>query len=90
MTIQEAMHKAIEGGYPQYRLDNFSWSVQAQYFLDTSFWQALGKVLGWKTERYEYCRLCDINRPEWLSRFHDFIDHLALDKTPESFFERLS
>ena len=32
MTIQEAIDKAIEGGYPKERLENLSLHVQAHYF----------------------------------------------------------
>jgi hypothetical protein len=37
MTIQEAIAKAIEGGYPKERLDNLSVPVQAQCFLERLF-----------------------------------------------------
>ena len=41
MTIQEAINKAIEGGYPKQRVDDLAVHVQAQYFLETTFWEAL-------------------------------------------------
>ena len=37
MTIQEAINKAIEGGYPQERVKDLSLHVQAEYFLETTF-----------------------------------------------------
>jgi len=48
MTIQEAISRAIEGGYPSKRAEDLALHVQAQYFLETSFWQALGRTLGWE------------------------------------------
>jgi hypothetical protein len=37
MTIQEAINKAIEGGYPKKRVAALSLYVQAQYFLESAF-----------------------------------------------------
>ena len=46
MTIQEAINKAIEGGYPKKRVADLSLHVQAQYFLESTFWEALVRALG--------------------------------------------
>jgi hypothetical protein len=46
MTIQEAINKAIEGGYPQERVADLSVHVQAQYFLESTFWEVLERALG--------------------------------------------
>ena len=46
MTIQEAINKAIEGGYPKKRVADLSLHVQAQYFLESPFWDALIRSLG--------------------------------------------
>jgi hypothetical protein len=46
MTIQEAIDKAIEGGYLKERIEDLSLHVQAQYFLETTFWEALVRALG--------------------------------------------
>ena len=35
MTIQEAIDKAIEGGYPKQRIADLALHVQAEYFLET-------------------------------------------------------
>ena len=93
MTIQEAINRAIEGGYPSQRVEDLALHVQAQYFLETSFWQALGRTLGWEGHG-EYIQLSDqesrtISQPMWLSYWHRFNDHLATGKTPESFFATL-
>jgi hypothetical protein len=50
MTTQEAIAKAIEGGYIAYKLTDSSWPRPEQYLLDTSFWEALGRTLEWKPE----------------------------------------
>jgi len=41
MTIQEAIEKVIEGGYLKQRVEDLAVHVQAQYFLDTTFWETL-------------------------------------------------
>jgi hypothetical protein len=46
MTIQEAINKAIEGGYPKQRVEDLALHVQAEYFLETTFWEALVPALG--------------------------------------------
>jgi hypothetical protein len=46
MTIQEAIDKAIEGGYPRERVEDLSLHVQAQHFLESTFWEALVRALG--------------------------------------------
>jgi hypothetical protein len=56
MTIQEAIAKAIEGGYPKERLDNLVVPVQAQCFLETTFWEALVRALGVEGD-FEYIQL---------------------------------
>lgn len=46
MTIQEAINKAREGGYPKERMEDLSVHVQAHYFLESTFWEALVRALG--------------------------------------------
>jgi hypothetical protein len=56
MTIQEAIDKAIEGGYLKERIEDLSLHVQAQYFLETTFWEALVRALGGEGD-FEYIHL---------------------------------
>src|SRR5438105_13643273 len=56
MTIQEAIDKAIEGGYPKERIADLAVHVQAQYFLETTFWEALVRALGVEGD-FEYIHL---------------------------------
>ena len=93
MVIQEAIEKAIEGGYTKERVGDLSSQVQAQYFLETSFWEALGHTLGWEDD-FEYIQVMGdepqkMRQPMWLYYWHRFNNHLATGKTPESFFESL-
>ena len=77
MTTQEAIAKAIEGGYTAYKLQDPSWPRPEQYFLDTSFWEALGRTREWKPESL------------WRSYWDRFIIHLTQGKSLESFFVNL-
>ena len=91
MTIQEAIDKAIEGGYPQERLADLALHVQAQYFLETTFWEALVRALGVEGD-FEYIQLSrgeprKMREPMWLYYWHRFHSHLVAGKTPASFFE---
>jgi len=56
MTIQEAIDKAIEGGYSKQRVADLAVHVQAQYFLETAFWAALVRALGVEGD-FEYIPL---------------------------------
>lgn len=77
MTIQEAINKAIEGGYPKERVDDLSVHVQAQYLLESTFWEALVRALG--VEGYfEFIHLDrdkprTIRQPMWLYYWHHFL-----------------
>jgi hypothetical protein len=94
MTIQEAINKAIEGGYPKERMEDLSVHVQAQYFLESTFWEALVRALGVEGD-FEFIHLDrgeprTIRQPLWLYYWHQFTSHLLAGKTPESFFATLS
>ena len=93
MTIQEAIDKAIEGGYPKERVADLAVHVQAQYFLETTFWEALVRALGVEGD-FEYIQLSSnaprkMRQPMWLYYWHRFHSHLVAGKTPESFFANL-
>ena len=91
MLIHEAITKAIEGGYTTEHLADASPLVQAHYFLETSFWEALARALGWEGD-FEYIQLSSdvprkMRQPMWLYYWHRFNSHLVAGKTPASFFE---
>jgi hypothetical protein len=94
MTIQEAIDKAIEGGYPKQRVADLALHVQAQYLLETTFWEALIRALGVEGN-FEYIQLSrdvprKIRQPMWLYYWHRFPSHLVAGNTPESFFATFS
>ena len=91
MTIQEAINKAIEGGYPTQRVEDLALHVQAQYLLETTFWEALVRTLGVEGD-VESIQLRrgeprKLRQPLWLSYWHRFHSHLVAGNTPASFFE---
>jgi len=104
MTIKETIEKAIEGGYlggksfAKYRNKSgiIVYEVEdyvtpkptmtiSEAFLDPLFWKSLGKAMSWGEVRPDGVNY----KPEWLWRWHLFIDHLAKGKNPKSFFENL-
>lgn len=112
MTIQQAIKKAVDGGYENPIVDN--WLIDAEsgdvlenqdndlvanLFLDTLFWQSLGKAMGWSEgselirEKFHVPRVGAVGRmvryPEWKWQWIHFIEHLAEGGTPESFFKDL-
>ena len=112
MTIPEVIKKAIEGGWKKhlYSPDTFACTemgayfrdgldhfVPAEIFLDSLFWQSLGKAMGrtWNKETglggvsSKENRLLAKKHPLWKSDWHRFIDHLASGGSIEGFFEKL-
>ncbi|MGA2592732.1 MAG: hypothetical protein ABSH32_22700 [Bryobacteraceae bacterium] len=62
-------------------------------FLDPSFWQSLGKALGWNDD-YHPVRSKETNQLkneiwDWRYHWHRFIDHLAGGGTAGQFFAEL-
>jgi hypothetical protein len=91
MTIQEALRKVEEVGYPLHRgyATTEDHGVPChesvhKVFHDPIFWFALGWSLGW----HEKHRLAyDL---WWRQPWHRFIDHAAEGKPPEAFFEHIN
>jgi hypothetical protein len=98
----DGMATYYEGANSEYslwtRIDNESSFMvpMEETFLDLTFWQALGRALGW----HEVCDLfitCVHGEAEcrrcrgyyWMYQWHCFIQALADGKTPEAFFARL-
>lgn len=83
----------IEEGYP-YKISTsfvevlmkeqiqFVW--WAEFVTDRTFWQALGKALGWSDKDFY-----ENNMVRWFSEWHRFIDHLAEGKDVNEFFTNL-
>lgn len=53
----------------------------AELWMSPSFWQSLGKAMGWEKEYGGNTR--------WRTNWHMFIDHLIEGKDPEEFFKKL-
>ena len=111
MTIQETIEKAWEAGYAndwsdlaklglsQYKTNP---QIYASVFLDPSFWQSLGRVMGWDIDDYRFLFGKDhrvlatrfsgmaYTVDTWQYHWHRFIDHLAEGKSAESFFGSLA
>jgi len=92
MTIEQAIKKAIEGGYcyaisgEAYKNTLAEKGEKEIVFLDPKFWQCLGKAMGW-TKGYETKEMRgESYYLKWLFEWHKFIDYLAEGKSAEDFF----
>ena len=96
--MKQAIQKAIEGGWdikksfnvPDNAIPSVEFAVLAEKMwqtvvCDPSFWQCLGKSLGWSIERLDATGKAVYAVSEW----YDFIDHIADGKDVESFFKEL-
>lgn len=94
--MKEAIQKAIEGGWDIHWVHAVGISEVAErhserVLLDPTFWQALGKSLGWKetaqTGLYKdgYAQIMSGWKYNWLL----FINHLAEGKDPDDYFNQL-
>ena len=82
MTIEKTIKKAIEGGYKNdSKVDYRKWDLSSVY-LDPSFWQSLGKALGWEGDDED-------TFGEWTNRWRKFIDYLIWGRTAEEYFKEL-
>lgn len=91
MTIEEAITKAVEGGWirKDYLVLNIP-SLTREFpveciLLDPLFWQALGKAIGWNTAVLAF----EDSEPTWKDHQHRLISHIQSGKSIESFFETL-
>lgn len=58
--------------------------------LDPDFWQAVGKVEGWRSECVLHGAIAHFDcQVEWLYNWHRMIDAFASGKTVEEYLERL-
>ena len=100
MTIQEAIKKAIEGGYKYKDFVfefNADYNIRSSTFLDPLFWQSLGKAMMWDDANYpntSYIKETKGFAPHHIIygheiMWHRFIDHLASGGEIEEFFAKL-
>jgi len=97
MDIKTAIEKAIEGGW--YLKSQQFWVLEntsekgridanmSSIFLDPSFWESLGKSLGWGEIDNELEK--SGMRKEWQIKWHRLIDHLSSGKDIASYFKEI-
>ena len=110
MEVEQAIKKAIEGGWKkgfdirfEYRCvltdePNSEGAIQyEEIFLDPSFWQSVGKSMGWDAaDQQQWANnngrkwFLAVKAPYWLFQMLQFTRHLAEGKTAESFFAELT
>lgn len=91
MTIQQAIEKAIEGGYDYHEeIPPFSDSL-FRILTDFLFWQSLGESLGWDEGLMEddTYKTAPVTRYMWKHQWHRFVDALAEGKSADDFFKGL-
>ncbi len=102
MTIEQTIQKAFDGGYdgkhiPRIGSDpRFDRTMMrgrfAQVVLRPEFWKSFGKAMDWEENIFcvtETSHMLIPKEDEWLTHWHELIDHLAEGGTIESFFETL-
>lgn len=93
MTIQQAIEKAIEGGYKGNKefLLKLPEYAKSQIWLDPLFWQSLGKAMGWNGDGpFESTFEILVNdKPKWNHEWHRFINTLSEGKSADDFFKEL-
>ena len=95
MTIQEAIKKAIEGGWNKWAKSQLPKPMgigtvrYGEIFMDKDFWSCLGRAMGWRQNNTMSCPSGCIQGEPWVFKWHSFIDHLASGKSAEEFFGEL-
>jgi hypothetical protein len=80
-AFQRALREAKNAGYNP---------TARSMFLDPRFWRALGRSRKWGDEDEKRLGAHpDMWTSIWLKTWHDFIDHLAMGRGVEQFFEHL-
>lgn len=87
MTVQQAIEKAIEGGWDKSQNEKLFPFVRDTWS-DPLFWQSLGKALGWN-ETHTDGKKKWLEWHKWKFEWHRFLDFLAEGKSAEEFFATL-
>lgn len=101
MTLQQAIEKAKQGGYilpAPCEIEGIEVYHKGDTLLDSLFWQALGKSMGWGEdaqlkyygEDEDESMLGGVLWFPWEEKWHALIDHLASGKSIEDYFQSLS
>lgn len=96
--MEKAIKRAIEGGFSRSNMGEYLIKLpeyaKNQIWNDPQFWKALARAEKWyfcttHTVGGQETRCEEIEHDEWVKKWHDFINHLAKDGTPEEFFNNL-
>lgn len=76
-------------------MDGITFYHVGDTLLDPSFWKALGKALNWEDKPNDRSTFWTKQKEEnvvtlldeWENQMHNFVDHLIIEQTPESFFD---
>jgi hypothetical protein len=101
MTLKQAIEKAQEYGFVMNGSRYSSSHLNIQIvLLDPSFWQCLGKAMGWGEGRMAISEYDGVSKnpiyvqrdkfPVWIINWHRLIDHLSEGGTIEKYFESLT
>lgn len=82
---KEIIGKAIAGGWKDTFLKQMSVTSWQVAVLDPTFWQALGKALGWSTE---WKHLTPFGY-KYLDVAHEFLNHVLQGKPTDEFWQEL-
>jgi hypothetical protein len=88
MTIDEAIHAAIAGGWDFKKAEVGGILTTKAAFMDPDFWESLGKTLGW--DALNDVTLHESGRVAWHQMWVNFIDDLAHGKPADEFFQKLT
>lgn len=105
MRIEQAIQKAISGGFGQdakkkcgfddFNIANNAVDYLHSTLLNPSFWQSLCSVIGEGAEEHKkiegkhWCGVCARREKFWKDTWHRFIDHLAENKSIGDYFKDL-
>lgn len=94
MTLQEAMKKAIDGGYSSGRCEDdihgIIYDNVYKALLDPEFWKSYGKAMGWNASDEKNAQWWKDRYPygTWYMKWESLIYSLVKGNSIESFFEQ--
>lgn len=88
---KEAIEKARLCGWRDGGWDDLDLPKQnnAEIALDKTFWQALGKCLGWDERMREWIAYGEREMPEWNMHALDFAEHIYQGQSTDNFWKEL-
>lgn len=89
MIPKAAIEKAIEGGWNSPKSGSLADMIWETTALDPTFWQALGKSLGWPTGKEPDVSLFEWETKGWSGRAHQFFDLILTGQDTAAFWDEL-